>query len=51
MMEHSYKGYKIILLVTLQGNGLWACPYIVEREDYGQVPVPGTTQYPTWALG
>ncbi len=48
MTEHSYKDYKILLLASLQDNGLWACPYLVERQDSAEVPAPRLTPPGLW---
>ena len=48
MTEHSYRDYKILLLASLQDNGLWACSYIVDRQDGGNVPAPRNTPPGLW---
>ena len=48
MTEHSYRDYKILLLASLQDNGLWACSYIVDRQDGGNVPAPRHTPPGLW---
>ena len=48
MTEHCYKDYKIILLASLQDNGLWACPYVVECEPHAQAPAPRQTPPGLW---
>jgi len=45
MTEHSYRGYTILLLASLQDNGLWVCPYVVET---GNVPAPRHTPPGLW---
>ena len=48
MTEHSYKNYTILLLASLQDNGLWACAYLAERTAHTGVPAPRYTPPGLW---
>ena len=48
MTEHRYKDYKILLLASLQDNGLWACPYLAEHKANAGVPAPQYTPPGLW---
>lgn len=48
MTEHCYKDYKIMLLASLQDNGLWVCSYIVEGKANTEVPAPRHTPPGLW---